>query len=173
MKQTLIIVLGCGLAGLLAACGGASEPAPAAPAAPAADPEPQAEPEPEPEAEPEAAAETEAETEGESEAEGEPAPAEGAYQGKGKEKTVLGTDAGAKGVTHFDHWKHQQVGVKCGSCHHKGAGLKSCGKGADCHQFKEVNAPSAKDAYHKSCMPCHKKKGLSTGCDYCHQPKQG
>jgi hypothetical protein len=169
MRQALFFIVGCGLIGAVWACGGASEPAPAAPETPAAEPEPAAEPAAAPESEP--APEPEAASASEAAAE-TPAPSEAAFQGKGKETAVLGSDSGAKGVTNFNHWKHQQDGAKCVQCHHKGAANKSCGKGADCHQFKEVNAPSAKDAFHKGCNPCHKKKGLSTGCDYCHQPKQ-
>jgi hypothetical protein len=101
----------------------------------------------------------------------EPLPAAAAFTGRGPEKPILGTDKGAQGRTEFPHWAHQRAEIKCASCHHAGSGGKSCGKGADCHQATEVNAPSAKDAFHGACRPCHKKKGFSAGCDFCHVPK--
>jgi len=100
-----------------------------------------------------------------------PAAAAPAYTGKGAQKPILGNDKGAQGSTEFPHWAHQRAEVKCVSCHHAGSGGRSCGRGAECHQANEVNAPSAKDAFHAACRPCHKKKGFSAGCDFCHKPK--
>jgi hypothetical protein len=136
---------------------GSSRPGSPVEAAPASADEPAAQPEVPPAATP------------------EPAPAETtpAYAGKGPERPVLGSDKGAQGSTEFPHWAHQRAEIKCASCHHAGSGGKSCGKGADCHQATEVNAPSAKDAFHAACRPCHKKKGFSSGCDFCHKPKAG
>lgn len=190
MRTVLILIAACGLLGVFFACGGAETPV-AEPEAPDVTPD-----EPEvvdsEDAEPTddgkeveaaggetsgddtAAKEPPAEkvegeaVESEGEAEGETG---GDFEGKGVERSVLGTDAGAKGTTNFDHWKHQKLGVKCFQCHHKGAGRKSCGASSDCHKFKEVNAPAAKDAFHKACNGCHRKKELPKGCDFCHQPK--
>jgi len=182
MKAASIEFLACAvIAAASFGCGGATEQPVSEPAPPAAeateDPGDDAGPgeaaaaEAPAEAAAEAPAEAAAEAPAEAAAE---APAEAAaYVGKGVERAVLGSDKGAKGVTNFEHWKHQQSGAKCLGCHHKGAGQRSCGSGADCHKATEVNAPAAKDAFHKACMPCHKKKGLATGCDYCHQPKAG
>ncbi len=175
MRITLSLILGCAIAGLVWACGGATEQPVSKPEPPPVDVEPEDTGE---------IVETDA-TDGGAPAEEKPAeepatapapadekPADSGFVGKGIQKGVLGTVKGRKGPTDFDHWKHQELGVKCFKCHHKGAGRKTCGKGTDCHKFKEVNAPSARTAYHKACIPCHKKKKLSGSCDYCHKPKE-
>ena len=184
MRTVLILMAASGLLGIMLACGGTETPVnqpdtseatpddvEAEEATPAGEAE--AEPEQKPPCDGGVAKGPEAEAGG---GEGGEAPAAATqpaddFKGKGVDKAVLGSDKGVKGVTNFDHWKHQKLGVKCFSCHHKGSGRKSCGAGADCHKFKEVNAPRAKDAYHKACNGCHRKKGLPKGCDYCHQPK--
>ncbi|MFO8072192.1 MAG: cytochrome c3 family protein [Polyangia bacterium] len=189
MRHAIEWIAAAGLAGTLFACGGVEPPEaeePAAPEEPAATeklaatekttPEDEAAPEDETAPEEEAAPEDETapeeagdEDEG---AEGDEADGE-EFVGKGVEKSAIGSNKGAKGVTHFDHWKHQRIGVKCVRCHHKGSGRRSCGAGKDCHRAREINAPTARAAYHKSCNGCHRKKGLPKGCDYCHQPKEG
>ena len=175
MRIAFSLILGCALAGLVWACGGATEQPVSEPTPPPVDVEPQ-----------DLDDTTEADaTDGGAAADEKPAdetasapapaeekPADSGFVGKGIHKGVLGTVKGKKGPTDFDHWKHQELGVKCYKCHHKGAGRRTCGKGADCHKFREVNAPSARSAYHKACIPCHKKKKLSGGCDYCHKPKE-
>ena len=175
MRVAFSLILGCARAGLVWACGGATEQPVSEPAPPPVDVEPEDTGE---------IAETDA-TDGGAPADEKPVdettsatapadekPADSGFVGKGVQKGVLGTVKGRKGPTDFDHWKHQESGIKCYRCHHKGAGRKSCGKGTDCHKFKEVNAPSARAAYHKACIPCHKKKKLSGSCDYCHKPKE-
>jgi len=100
-----------------------------------------------------------------------PLPAEAAFTGEGPERPILGSAKGAQGPTEFPHWAHQRAEIKCVSCHHVGSGGRSCGRGAGCHQAAEANAPSAKDAFHGACRPCHKKGGFPSGCDFCHAPK--
>ncbi len=184
MRIAFSLILGCALAGLVWACGGATEQPVSEPTPPPVDVEPQdLDDTTEADATDGGAAADEKpadELTGEKPADGtasapapaEEKPADSGFVGKGIHKGVLGTVKGKKGPTDFDHWKHQELGVKCYKCHHKGAGRKTCGKGADCHKFREVNAPSARTAYHTACIPCHKKKKLSGGCDYCHKPKE-
>jgi hypothetical protein len=62
----------------------------------------------------------------------------------------------------FDHDLHKGMG--CKNCHHEGAGMKSC---KECHDGEK--AISAKDAYHKNCIECHKAEEQGpTGCKECH-----
>jgi hypothetical protein len=151
-----------------AACGGAGDVPVAQPEQAAAESRPDggpaAQPEQTPTALPESAPAVEAQP---------AAPAAPAAPGKGPERPILGSEKGAQGPTEFPHWEHQRAEVKCAVCHHAGSGGRSCGRGADCHQATEVNAPSARDAFHAACRPCHKKKGFPTGCDFCHEPKAG
>ena len=184
MRIAFSLILGCALAGLVWACGGATEQPVSEPTPPPVDVEPEeledtaevdatdagAAADKKPVEEP--ADEKPADETASAPAPADEKPADSGFVGKGVQKGVLGTAKGKKGPTDFDHWKHQELGVKCFKCHHKGAGRKTCGKGADCHKFREVNAPSARTAYHKACIPCHKKKKLSGGCDYCHKPKE-
>ncbi len=183
MRDAITLVAAAGLAGVLLACGGAEPPEPERPAAPEEAAPEEAAPE---EAAPEEAAPEEAAAPEDGAADDETAKDDGAdeaveddgadgeeFVGKGVEKSVIGSNKGGKGVTHFDHWKHQRLGVKCVRCHHKGSGRRSCGAGRDCHRAREINAPTARAAYHKSCNGCHRKKGLPKGCDYCHQPVEG
>ena len=173
MRRTALALFVCPAFAAATACGGGGAPAaeaaptqvaaPAdeAPIAPAAAPEQQPEPNGPAAAQPEPAPP----------AEPAPQPAAAAEPGSGPERPILGSDKGAQGPTEFPHWAHQRAAIKCASCHHAGSGGKSCGRGADCHQAAEVNAPSAKDAFHSACRPCHKRKGFPTGCDFCHAPK--
>ena len=201
MRITLFLILGCAVAGLVWACGGATEQSVAEPTPPPVDVEPQdaadttetdatdggaaapailacarlnqrAGMEINIEKIADAAAEKPADETASAPAPADEKPADSGFVGKGVQKGVLGTMKGKKGPTDFDHWKHQELGVKCFKCHHKGAGRKSCGKGTDCHKFNEVNAPAARTAFHKACNPCHKKKKLAGGCDFCHKPKE-
>ncbi len=184
MRIAFSLILGCALAGLVWACGGVTEQPVSEPTPPPVDVEPQdlddtteadatdggAATDEKPVEE--TADEKPADETASAPAPADEKPADSGFVGKGVQKGVLGTMKGKKGPTDFDHWKHQELGVKCYKCHHKGAGRRTCGKGADCHKFREVNAPSARTAYHKACIPCHKKKKLSGGCDYCHKPKE-
>lgn len=114
--------------------------------------EPAAEPTPEPTPEADTAAAT-----------AEPAKEE--YKGKGPDKTVIHSKRSKKGPTNFNHWGHQQSVPKCGRCHHYGK--KSCGK-KGCHKRQEIDAPTAKAAYHGKCIPCHRKKKVASKCPDCH-----
>lgn len=161
MRRCVPVLFVCLALAAATACGAGDAPVAEAPSLPAAAPEPPpepiapaaAQPEPAPPAEP------------------APQPAAVAEPGNGPERPILGSEKGAQGPTEFPHWAHQREGIKCVSCHHAGSGGRSCGRGADCHKAAEVNAPSAKDAFHTACRPCHKKKGFPAGCDFCHAPR--
>ena len=77
---------------------------------------------------------------------------------KGKDK---------KSGVEFSHAKHAET-IDCFKCHHASKTkeeIKSC---FECHG-KDAAASSVKDAFHKSCLDCHKaeKKG-PTKCKECH-----
>jgi hypothetical protein len=82
-----------------------------------------------------------------------------------------------KGDPIFDHKKHTDF--KCQDCHHtwkEGEKVKKCG---ECHLKKEKDKTlDLKDAFHDSCMDCHKKlkrekkKYGPTGCSKCHPKKK-
>ena len=77
-----------------------------------------------------------------------------------------------KGPVPFDHKKHTGYAKDCKTCHHPDAPGKEqkCSK---CHAEKTDGAKiSAKEAFHKQCISCHKteKKG-PVKCDECHQKK--
>lgn len=74
----------------------------------------------------------------------------------------------------FNHKKHagkDALGINCGTCHHK----KEEGKAEQgcqvCHtEKKEGKKLALKDAYHKTCIDCHKAKAgnAPTKCNQCH-----
>lgn len=75
----------------------------------------------------------------------------------------------------FPHETHiEKLKIECNICHHKDAASpEKCTK---CHLVGEVkdNAPVAKDAFHKTCVDCHKKevaqgKKAPTKCTECHK----
>jgi len=74
---------------------------------------------------------------------------------------------GTMGKVSFNHKVHQEALKDCKVCHHKEEAGKeqSCGV---CHTKDAKVKP--KDAYHNSCMKCHKemKKGPA-GCKECHK----
>jgi len=77
---------------------------------------------------------------------------------KGKDK---------KSGVDFDHAMHAEA-FDCFKCHHASKTkeeIKSC---FECHG-PDAAAPSVKDAFHDSCLACHKaeKKG-PTKCKECH-----
>jgi hypothetical protein len=67
----------------------------------------------------------------------------------------------------FDHTKHEKA-FDCFKCHHASKTkdeIKSC---FECHG-KDASAPTIKDAFHKSCIVCHKEQGKGpTKCSECH-----
>ena len=81
----------------------------------------------------------------------------------GPEKVVLSASMGD--VT-FEHFSHQDAVEDCTTCHHAGV---EAGKCSSCHGVNE-DAPSAKDAFHKSCKGCHQEVGgnAPTKCKGCH-----
>lgn len=74
---------------------------------------------------------------------------------------------GKLGKVAFSHAKHQQqLQIACVTCHHTGEGTVKC---SSCHGTKG-EAPVIKDAYHKLCMGCHKKKDAGPyNCKGCHK----
>jgi hypothetical protein len=72
--------------------------------------------------------------------------------------------SGGKSAVTFPHRDHTQ-NYSCQKCHHKGSGT-AC---FDCHKKTSGEAPSFKDAMHKSCKNCHKNEGGGpTKCAECH-----
>jgi len=78
----------------------------------------------------------------------------------------------------FNHAKHTtDYKVDCKVCHHKEADPKvKAQKCTDCHDPAEVKdgSPKAMDAFHKTCIECHKKqaeagKAAPTKCNECHK----
>lgn len=78
----------------------------------------------------------------------------------------------------FNHTKHTtDYKVDCKVCHHKEADPKvKAQKCTDCHDPAEVKdgSPKAMDAYHKTCIGCHKQqaeagKAAPTKCNECHK----
>jgi hypothetical protein len=72
-----------------------------------------------------------------------------------------------KSAVEFPHKVHAEA-FDCFKCHHTAKAkedIKSC---FECHG-KDASAPSVKDAFHKSCIACHKEQGKGpTKCSACH-----
>lgn len=77
----------------------------------------------------------------------------------------------------FPHATHaEKLNLDCKTCHHKEADLQNVQVCTSCHLVKEAKAGAAiaKDAYHKTCVECHKKelaqgKKTPTKCAECHK----
>jgi hypothetical protein len=91
-----------------------------------------------------------------------------------KQVTIKGCQKKKPPVT-FSHEKHKAAKVACKSCHHKEPD-KAC-SAAGCHAGKaEGKRPGCdevsmtKNAYHVTCIKCHKKEGKGPAkCDECHK----
>jgi hypothetical protein len=87
----------------------------------------------------------------------------------GDPPTAVTIDKGAekKSGVAFDHAKHAER-ADCFKCHHASKAkeeIKSC---FECHG-KDAGAPSVKDAFHDSCIACHKEQAKGpTKCKECH-----
>jgi hypothetical protein len=70
------------------------------------------------------------------------------------------------GKVTFSHKGHVASGATCKDCHHMAeTPVKQC---ESCHTADAKL--SAKDAYHKNCIDCHKAKEKGpTGCMDCHK----
>lgn len=68
------------------------------------------------------------------------------------------------GQVTFNHSTHQQRVEECSTCHHQGE-PSACDA---CHGVK-IEAPLAKDAFHRQCRSCHQKTSGPTGCKECHK----
>ena len=77
----------------------------------------------------------------------------------------------------FSHKAHiEKAKIDCAVCHHKDKDPKAPEACVKCHDVKEVKngASTAKDAFHKQCIDCHKegaKKGVvaPVKCNECHK----
>lgn len=92
-------------------------------------------------------------------------------------------EGGKQPGVHFDHGKHMELAETCAKCHHTQKDLtagsdvevKTC---AGCHlNPEEEGVPDikqmspSKNAYHITCMGCHKESGKDTAptkCTQCH-----
>ena len=87
---------------------------------------------------------------------------------QGPAQVTINRLPGPKKVTfsHINHTKH----AKCESCHH--AGKQATCSGADCHGTKaQGEALGLKSAFHKQCIPCHRKNKAPSKCagaEGCH-----
>jgi hypothetical protein len=78
-------------------------------------------------------------------------------------------DGAKMAAVSFSHEKHAKV--DCAKCHHvKDKPPAAC---SSCHDLKEAknNAPKIQDAFHKTCLECHKAAGgnAPTKCNDCHK----
>ncbi len=76
----------------------------------------------------------------------------------------------------FPHQKHSKdLSIKCVECHHTYKEGEAAQKCSSCHKAEaEGKKVSLKDAYHKTCIECHKKekaagKNSPTLCKDCHK----
>ena len=100
------------------------------------------------------------------------------------ETVVIDSGTGTKSGVSFNHKKHvDDLKIGCTVCHHQMKDASDLEKATKCvpchnpdskHQVAEGEAPTAKDAFHKSCTACHKKvkqeeqKETPTKCSACH-----
>ncbi len=70
----------------------------------------------------------------------------------------------------FPHKKHTEMKIDCKVCHHKYEGKGEPRSCFTCHKCEKGEAPSAKKAFHKNCIKCHKKeKKGPRKCAQCHK----
>lgn len=77
------------------------------------------------------------------------------------------TTEGSFGAVTFSHAIHSDPAVSaCSSCHHlEESPVQKC---ENCHTA--ASKVNRKDAYHKSCIKCHKEKSRGpAGCMECHK----
>jgi hypothetical protein len=96
----------------------------------------------------------------------------------GPAKIDIDINGKGKAVKGFDHAKHQGMAdlkCKCNTCHHKTKAGKKPQKCSACHtdvKKGKDGAPGFKDAFHKACKDCHKKKDKKLAkCKACHNHK--
>ncbi|UFS69425.1 hypothetical protein LPW11_16175 [Geomonas sp. RF6] len=76
--------------------------------------------------------------------------------------------------THKVHAQMSEMSHGCNGCHHYNTTgpVLNCKK---CHgkerKREDIGTPDLEAAYHRQCMPCHRKWSKSTDCDSCHQLK--
>jgi hypothetical protein len=82
-------------------------------------------------------------------------------------QTTIDKGMDKKSGVAFNHANHVDR-ADCFKCHHASKTkeeIKSC---FECHG-KDESAPSVKDAFHKSCIACHKEQAKGpTKCKECH-----
>ncbi len=96
----------------------------------------------------------------------------GVYQADApKDGTVL---TAKNGNVTYNHSKH--AALACDKCHHKKQGENAHPKCTGCHNA--TSTPTAKDAFHKRCLDCHKDvvakdagkaATVPTKCNECHK----
>jgi hypothetical protein len=100
-----------------------------------------------------------------------------AAQKKAPETSVLTLEGAKMAPVAFSHPTHvDKAKVDCAVCHHKDKDPKEPQACVPCHAIKDPkdNAPTAKEAFHKNCITCHKEvltKGTPapTKCNECHK----
>jgi len=76
--------------------------------------------------------------------------------------------------THKVHAQMSEMSHGCNGCHHYNTTgpVLNCKK---CHAKErkrdEIGTPDLEAAYHRQCMPCHRKWSKATDCVYCHELK--
>lgn len=90
-----------------------------------------------------------------------------AVAGEPPGKITIDKGAKLKSGVAMDHGAHA-ASIDCMKCHHAAKSkeeIKSC---FECHG-KDPNAPSVKNAFHKSCTACHRELAKGpTKCKECH-----
>ncbi|UCG79146.1 MAG: cytochrome c3 family protein [Nitrospirota bacterium] len=69
-----------------------------------------------------------------------------------------------KGTVRFDHTTHHDRVGECEKCHHNGVDKGPCRK---CHDGSKAERFMRKS--HIVCRNCHKTRGASSSCNFCHQ----
>ena len=70
----------------------------------------------------------------------------------------------------FNHKKHADTLKDCKICHHKYEGKGEPNPCFKCHACTKGETPSAKQAFHKRCIKCHRKEGKGPKkCAECHK----
>lgn len=98
-------------------------------------------------------------------------------QEKPAEPLKLGTEGRKLPQVTFSHKIHTEKSrIGCADCHHRDKYPKEPQGCLKCHPAKDVkgNIPTAKMAFHKLCLTCHKEspaKGITapTKCNECHR----
>jgi len=104
---------------------------------------------------------------------------QGAFaQTKAPDSTTLKLEGAKMAPVPFSHPLHtEKAKTDCAVCHHKDKNAKEPAGCVPCHDLKDKKngAPTAKEAYHKNCIDCHKEAagkgvaGAPVKCNGCHK----